>query len=118
MPKSTVKREPGGRFAPGVSPNPGGRPRVVAKVRELAQQQGETAFQKVVDLMQSNDERIALAAAREILDRAYGKPEQAHKLEGDGAGPTVVVIKKVDPGPGTGRTVKQSRLTKNQKEKP
>ncbi|MDL2227088.1 hypothetical protein LJB86_05485 [Deltaproteobacteria bacterium OttesenSCG-928-M10] len=99
MKKTSIKRERQGRFAPGASPNPGGRPRVVALVRELAQQHGEEALQKIIDLLQSDDERIVLAAAKEILDRAYGKPDQAHKIEGDGIGKTVVVIRDMSQYP-------------------
>jgi len=33
------------------------------------------AFERVVELIESKDERVALAAAREVLDRAWGKAE-------------------------------------------
>ncbi len=67
-----------GRFLPGVSGNPGGRPAVAAEVAELAQSYGPEAIHKAVFLMRhSDDERTQLAAAELILNRAYGKPAQA-----------------------------------------
>lgn len=95
-----IKRTAGGKFAPGAKANPGGRPKVVGLIRELAQSYGPEAFQRVIELMQSEDERVALAAAREILDRAYGKPEMSHKVEGDAFSRTVVVIRDKREGRG------------------
>ena len=74
------------RFTKGQSGNPGGRPKVVTAIRELAQQHGHRAFGRVLELVSSEDERVALAAAQEVLNRAYGKPIQATELTGkDGA---------------------------------
>ena len=58
----------------GVSGNPRGRPKVVAEVRELARLHGPEAFARIVELMRSVDQRVALAASIEVLNRAYGKP--------------------------------------------
>lgn len=88
-----IKRTAGGKFAPGSKANPGGRPKVVGLIRELAQQYGEEAFNKIVALADSDDPKVALAACREILDRAYGKPEMSHKVEGEAFSQTVVVIR-------------------------
>lgn len=74
------------KFVKGQSGNPGGRPKVVTAIKELAQQHGESAFQRIIGLMASDDERVALAASQEVLNRAYGKPVQATELTGkDGA---------------------------------
>jgi hypothetical protein len=44
----------------------------------LAAQHAQSALETVVLLLKtSSDEKVKLAAAREILDRAYGKPAQA-----------------------------------------
>lgn len=70
-------RDDHGRLLPGFSGNPSGRPRVVAQIRDMALKAAPAAFEKVCDLVQSVDERIALAASQEILNRAYGRPIQA-----------------------------------------
>jgi hypothetical protein len=64
-------------FQKGQSGNPGGRPKVADEIRELARQHGPAAFQRVLELCVSGDERIALAASQEVMNRAYGKPAQA-----------------------------------------
>jgi hypothetical protein len=65
------------QFKPGQTGNPGGRPRVVWEVRALAQQHAPAAIQRLVTLMTSEDERVSVAAAQALLDRALGRPEQA-----------------------------------------
>jgi hypothetical protein len=70
-------RDDHGRLLPGFSANPTGRPRVVAQIRDMALKAAPAAFEKVCDLVRSVDERIALAASQEILNRAYGKPLQS-----------------------------------------
>lgn len=72
------RRGPGRPFVRGVSPNPGGRPRVVAEIRELARQYGAEAIGRLVTLMRTaEDERVRLAAAEALLTRGYGRPEAA-----------------------------------------
>lgn len=59
------------RFKPGQSGNPGGRPKgIAAKAREHADQ----AIDVLVNGMDDPDPRVRIAAAREILDRGWGKP--------------------------------------------
>jgi hypothetical protein len=79
-------RRPNGTMLPGHSANPGGRPRVVAELRDLARAHTPDALKRLVELLHSKNEHTALAAARELLDRGYGKPVQAvdkteHKLD-------------------------------------
>lgn len=64
-------------FEKGQSGNPGGRPKENAEVKALARSHGKTALQKIVALMDSEDERIALAASQTLLDRGFGKPSQS-----------------------------------------
>lgn len=81
-------------FKKGQSGNPGGRPKVEGEVRSLAQQHGPAALQRLVALMKSKNERVAVVAAQAILDRAYGKPPQALQLEGDlGIRGTLTIIR-------------------------
>jgi hypothetical protein len=74
-------REANGRFLPGFTANPSGRPRVVEEIKQLARQHAPAAFQRICELVDSKDERIALAASQAILDRAYGRPMQAIQSE-------------------------------------
>lgn len=48
-------------------------------------------FERLRELSRSKDERIALAACKELLDRVCGKPEQAHRFDAEGAGMVVVI---------------------------
>jgi hypothetical protein len=68
----------GKRFEPGKSGNPGGRPRVLAEVRDLARQHATTAIQTLADIASNVKAPPAarVAAATAILDRGYGKPTQ------------------------------------------
>ena len=45
--------------------------------KELAQSHAPAAFERVLGLLQSADENVALKAAQTVLDRAYGRPAQA-----------------------------------------
>lgn len=69
-------------FKPGQSGNPGGRPKSVAIVKEAAQAYGLEAIQKLAELMHSDNPTIARAAARDLLERGYGKPAQSVELSG------------------------------------
>ncbi|TXH52118.1 MAG: hypothetical protein E6Q97_16830 [Desulfurellales bacterium] len=64
------------KWKAGQSGNPGGRPKILEEVKSLAREKGRAAFERIVELMGSDDERVAFAAAKEVLDRAYGKAPQ------------------------------------------
>ncbi len=66
-----------GRFAPGQSGNSGGRPALAPEVRQLAQQHCTRAIERLAELIESPDERIAVAASIAMLDRGIGKAAQA-----------------------------------------
>jgi HEAT repeat protein len=72
-----------GGFKPGVSANPGGRPKVAAEVRALAQEHSAEAVRILVEIMQNSKAPLAsrAAAANNILDRAIGRPEFSGKIE-------------------------------------
>ncbi len=67
-------RDKNGRFLPGISGNPGGRPREVGHVRELAREHSDEAIETLVDLMcHAKSDAARGAAAQALLDRGYGK---------------------------------------------
>jgi hypothetical protein len=64
-------------FKPGVSGNPGGRPKVVGELRALAREHTAAALAALVEIVGSKKAPPAarVAAANAILDRGYGRPE-------------------------------------------
>ena len=61
----------------GPSPNPGGRPRQVREVAELARQCTEAAIVTLAEIMRKGKNESARVRAAEILlDRAWGKATQ------------------------------------------
>jgi len=66
-----------GTFAPGHSGNPGGRVGLPAEVRAQLEAAAPQAVTKLTELINSDDDRVALAAAEALLSRLYGKPAVA-----------------------------------------
>lgn len=73
-----------GRFQPGVTGNPGGRPKMPEELKTRLRDLGPKAVETLEHLLESEQERIRLAAAQTLLDRAYGKPSQEVALENVG----------------------------------
>lgn len=63
-------------FPRGKSGNPGGRPKVIAHVRDLAREHTAVAIATLVSVMKNAKSPLAarVAAANAILDRGYGRP--------------------------------------------
>ena len=75
--EQTKRKAPRTAWRPGRSGNPGGRPRIVKEIRELARQHGAAAIERLRDLMHSSNGGVAVRAASELLDRGYGRPSQS-----------------------------------------
>lgn len=75
-PKPAAPARSDGRFRKGQSGNPGGRPKLIGHVRELARAQTEKSIRKLVQILDDKKAPHAaqVAAARELLDRGWGKP--------------------------------------------
>jgi hypothetical protein len=84
---SDPKRQSNGRFGAGNKANPGGRPKEIGHVRELARQHTEDAIRTLVEVMHDPEEKgpARVAAAQALLDRGYGRPPQSleHSVGGD-----------------------------------
>ena len=71
-----VPRTPTGQFIPGYGGNPRGRPPEKHDLPALARKHTIEAVNVLADLLKDQDGRLRLAAARELLDRGYGRPIQ------------------------------------------
>ena len=71
-----MKTTVGTPFEKGKSGNPGGRPKVIGEVRELAREHTQDAIDTLARIMKSTKAPPAarVAAANSLLDRGYGKP--------------------------------------------
>jgi hypothetical protein len=81
------QRPVGGRsgkgFLPGQSGNPGGRPKEIGQVRDLARQHTTLAVKTLVHVMQHGTKDAArVAAAQALLDRGWGRPQQTMDVDG------------------------------------
>ena len=68
------------KFKPGLSGNPGGRPKVLADIQELARQHAPTAITELGRLAVKAKSDSCIAACRELLDRGYGRPRQGLEI--------------------------------------
>ena len=73
-----MSARPVGRpFVKGQSGNPGGRPRIVGELRDLARAHASAAIQELARLaLKAKSDTARIAAIRELLDRGFGKPTQ------------------------------------------
>lgn len=79
-------------FVKGVSGNPGGRPGVNKDAKKLAKANCHKAMQRLIELLDDEDSRVVIAAAREILDRGLGKAPAAPEDGDKGGGLTINIL--------------------------
>src|SRR5713101_5500038 len=63
------------RWKPGQSGNPSGHAAEYGEVIRLARSLSIRAVERLGELMESEDERVAAVACSAVLDRAFGKPQ-------------------------------------------
>lgn len=81
-----------------MSGNPGGRPRELGSLSQLARTHTVEALTCIVNTMRETEsDDVRIKAASMLLDRGYGKPAQAIVGE-DGQSPLTVVIHKIVEG--------------------
>jgi hypothetical protein len=93
---------PRGRpFPKGVSPNPGGRPKVLAAVQALARQHTVAAINELVRLMRAGEsDHVKLAAVKLLLERGWGQPCLPIAGADGESGIVVHVLKLTEPEEG------------------
>ena len=69
-----MERDDRGHWLPGRSANPGGRPGVPDVIKATLRELSPRAVERLGELLDSDDERIQLEAAKAILDRHLGRP--------------------------------------------
>lgn len=72
-----------------------------ADLRLLARDAALAALKRLADLSRSEDERVALAATQELLNRAFGKAPAAGMEETPAAQPLIIRIVKFGGPTGT-----------------
>jgi hypothetical protein len=76
------------KFRKGESGNPGGRPKVLGEVQELARQYAPSAIAELARLaLKAKSETARIAAIRELLDRGYGRARQAMEVSAPAGDP-------------------------------
>jgi hypothetical protein len=94
-----IDRVTNGKFAPGKSANPGGRPATVKEVVSLAREQTTTAIDTLVDVaVNGRNEMARVKAAEALLNRGHGSPATETDLRSqDDDGPTTFTF-RLGPG--------------------
>ena len=85
------------KFRKGHSGNPGGRPKVLGELQELARQYAPTVIVELVRLaLKAKSETARIAAIRELLDRGYGRPRQAMEVSVPADNPLQLLLDEID----------------------
>ena len=100
-------RKPVGGKRPGAGRPLGSPNKITRPIKELAADHSEASIAKLVWLRDhSENDQVRLAACRELLDRAHGRPRQEIDLTKDDR-VVVIVNRDKSMGIGTGESVEQ-----------
>ncbi len=77
-------RDAAGRFVPGQSGNPSGRPKVAPELRAAAQEVSIEGLKVLTGIMSDEKapQNARINAVQAIWDRGFGKPDQQHRVSG------------------------------------
>jgi hypothetical protein len=72
---------------------------LAAEIRDVARDHGAKAIERLVALMDSENESVAVRAAEALLDRGYGRPMQGVEFSGQAErpAPRLIEITFVEP---------------------
>src|SRR5882762_744070 len=85
------------KFPKGKSGNPGGRPKVLGEVQELARQYAPAAVVELARLaLKAKNETARIAAIRELLDRGYGRTRQSVEVSAPDGNPLQILFEEID----------------------
>ena len=91
------------RWRPGESGNPGGKSAAIEaakqKIKRLCAEKSEHALGKVVALLESDDDRVVLMAAKEILVWGFGTLRQQEDDSDDKGSVTINIVRYGDSTP-------------------
>ena len=81
------------KFKKGLSGNPGGRPKVLGELQQIARLHAPDAIAELARLsLKAKSETARIAAIRELLDRGYGRARQSMEI---GTAPGLDVIQEL-----------------------
>ena len=87
-------------FRPGVSGNPGGRPKALRDIRERTRAYTDETITQLVTWVRSDNARASVAACSLLLSYAWGKPPQSMEVSGPNGEPITriqqIIVDPVD----------------------
>jgi hypothetical protein len=85
------------KFRKGQSGNPGGRPKVLGEVQELARLHAPSIIVELARLaLKAKSETARIAAIRELLDRGYGRTRQSVEVSTPEGNPLQLLFEEID----------------------